>query len=109
MSTSYAEEGRPILCDISLQVPAGKMVALSWRIGRCKPPNELLPRFHDPVSGEVLWMASTRDAKLPSLRRQIALVTQRLCCLMTPFVITLPTAGQTQLTQKLKKLRDRCP
>jgi subfamily B ATP-binding cassette protein MsbA len=38
---------------------------------------KLLPRFHDPVSGEVLWDGiNLRDAKLPSLRRQIALVTQ---------------------------------
>jgi subfamily B ATP-binding cassette protein MsbA len=38
---------------------------------------KLLPRFHDPVSGTVRWDGiDLRDAKLNSLRRQIALVTQ---------------------------------
>jgi subfamily B ATP-binding cassette protein MsbA len=37
----------------------------------------LLPRFHDPVSGDVCWDGlDLRDVKLSSLRRQIALVTQ---------------------------------
>jgi subfamily B ATP-binding cassette protein MsbA len=75
---NYAEEGRPILRDISLTVPAGKMVALVGESGGGKSSlTKLLPRFHDPVSGEVLWDGiNLRDAKLPSLRRQIALVTQ---------------------------------
>jgi ATP-binding cassette, subfamily B, bacterial MsbA len=75
---NYAEEGRPILRDISLTVPAGKMVALVGESGGGKSSlTKLLPRFHDPVAGEVLWDGiNLRDAKLPSLRRQIALVTQ---------------------------------
>jgi subfamily B ATP-binding cassette protein MsbA len=75
---NYAEEGRPILRDISLAVPAGKMVALVGESGGGKSTlTKLLPRFHDPVAGEVLWDGiDLRDAKLPSLRRQIALVTQ---------------------------------
>src|SRR5436190_3397076 len=75
---NYAEEGRPILRDISLAVPAGKMVALVGESGGGKSTlTKLLPRFHDPVSGQVLWDGiNLRDAKLSSLRRQIALVTQ---------------------------------
>jgi len=75
---NYAEEGRPILRDINLTVPAGKMVALVGESGGGKSTlTKLLPRFHDPVSGEVLWDSiNLRDAKLASLRRQIALVTQ---------------------------------
>jgi subfamily B ATP-binding cassette protein MsbA len=75
---NYAEEGRPILRDINLTVPAGKMVALVGESGGGKSTlTKLLPRFHDPVSGEVLWDSTNlRDAKLASLRRQIALVTQ---------------------------------
>lgn len=75
---NYAEEGRPVLRDISLTVPAGKMVALVGESGGGKSTlTKLLPRFHDPVAGEVLWDGiNLRDAKLPSLRRQIALVTQ---------------------------------
>jgi ATP-binding cassette, subfamily B, bacterial MsbA len=75
---NYAEEGRPILRDINLTVPAGKMVALVGESGGGKSSlTKLLPRFHDPIAGEVLWDGiNLRDAKLPSLRRQIALVTQ---------------------------------
>jgi subfamily B ATP-binding cassette protein MsbA len=74
----YAEEGRPVLRDINLTVPAGKMVALVGESGGGKSTlTKLLPRFHDPISGEVLWDGiDLRNAKLGSLRRQIALVTQ---------------------------------
>src|SRR5262249_50127379 len=74
----YADEGRPVLRDINLIVPAGKMVALVGESGGGKSTlTKLLPRFHDPRSGEVLWDSiNLRDAKLKSLRRQIALVTQ---------------------------------
>jgi subfamily B ATP-binding cassette protein MsbA len=75
---NYAEEGRPVLRDINLMVPANKMVALVGESGGGKSTlTKLLPRFHDPISGEVLWDGTDlRDAKLGSLRRQIALVTQ---------------------------------
>jgi subfamily B ATP-binding cassette protein MsbA len=75
---NYAEAGRPVLRDLSLTVPAGKMVALVGESGGGKSTlTKLLPRFHDPVSGEVRWDGiDLRDAKLDSLRRQIALVTQ---------------------------------
>ena len=78
VSFNYAEEGRPILRDINLTVPAGKMDALVGESGGGKSTlTKLLPRFHDPIAGEVLWDGiNLRDAKLPSLRRQIALVTQ---------------------------------
>ena len=75
---NYAEAGRPVLRDVSLTVPAGKMVALVGESGGGKSTlTKLLPRFHDPVSGQVRWDGiDLRDAKLNSLRRQIALVTQ---------------------------------
>ncbi|HYX29192.1 MAG TPA: ABC transporter transmembrane domain-containing protein [Pyrinomonadaceae bacterium] len=75
---NYAEEGRPVLRDINLLVPAGKMAALVGESGGGKSTlTKLLPRFHDPVSGEVLWDGiDLRDVKLKSLRRQLALVTQ---------------------------------
>ena len=75
---NYAEEGRPVLRDVNLTVPAGKMVALVGESGGGKSTlTKLLPRFHDPVAGEVRWDGvDLRDVKLSSLRRQIALVTQ---------------------------------
>jgi subfamily B ATP-binding cassette protein MsbA len=74
----YAEEGRPVLRDINLTVSAGRMVALVGESGGGKSTlTKLLPRFHDPSSGKVLWDGvDLRDANLKSLRRQIALVTQ---------------------------------
>jgi subfamily B ATP-binding cassette protein MsbA len=54
------------------------MVALVGESGGGKSTlTKLLPRFHDPTSGSVLWDGvELRDATLASLRRQIALVTQ---------------------------------
>ncbi len=45
--------------------------------GDTRSVTKLLPRFHDPSSGAVLWDGiDLRDAKISSLRRHIALVTQ---------------------------------
>ncbi len=74
----YANEGRPVLHDVSLTVPVGKMAALVGESGGGKSTlTKLLPRFHDPTSGSVLWDGiDLRNARIESLRRQIALVTQ---------------------------------
>jgi subfamily B ATP-binding cassette protein MsbA len=74
----YSGEERSVLRGVSLIVPAGKMVALVGESGGGKSTlTKLLPRFHDPSSGSVLWDGvELRDATLASLRRQIALVTQ---------------------------------
>jgi subfamily B ATP-binding cassette protein MsbA len=54
------------------------MIALVGESGGGKSTlTKLLPRFHDPVAGGVFWDGiDLRDAKLSSLRRQVALVTQ---------------------------------
>lgn len=74
----YGDEARVVLRGVSLTVPAGKMVALVGESGGGKSTlTKLLPRFHDPTSGKVLWDGiDLRDAKIASLRRQLALVTQ---------------------------------
>jgi len=74
----YANEERAVLRGVSLTVPAGKMVALVGESGGGKSTlTKLLPRFHDPSSGTVLWDGiDLRDAKIASLRRHLALVTQ---------------------------------
>ncbi|HVG35929.1 MAG TPA: ABC transporter transmembrane domain-containing protein [Pyrinomonadaceae bacterium] len=78
VSFGYANETRSVLRGVSLRIPAGTMVALVGESGGGKSTlTKLLPRFHDPVTGAVLWDGTDlRDAKLSSLRRQIALVTQ---------------------------------
>ena len=74
----YANETRSVLRGVSLIVPAGKMVALVGESGGGKSTlTKLLPRFHDPSAGAVFWDGiDLRDARLASLRRQLALVTQ---------------------------------
>jgi subfamily B ATP-binding cassette protein MsbA len=74
----YANEARPVLRGVSLMVPAGRMVALVGESGGGKSTlTKLLPRFHDPTSGAVLWdEIDLRDVSIASLRRQLALVTQ---------------------------------
>ncbi|MCA1574290.1 MAG: ATP-binding cassette domain-containing protein [Acidobacteria bacterium] len=78
VSFGYANESRSVLQNINISVPAGSMVALVGESGGGKSTlTKLLPRFHDPVSGAVLWDGTDlRDATLSSLRAQIALVTQ---------------------------------
>jgi subfamily B ATP-binding cassette protein MsbA len=78
VSFGYANEERSVLREVSLEIPAGSMVALVGESGGGKSTlTKLLPRFHDPVSGGVYWDGiDLRDAKISSLRRQIALVTQ---------------------------------
>jgi ATP-binding cassette, subfamily B, bacterial MsbA len=74
----YGDERRVVLRGISLTVPAGKLVALVGESGGGKSTlTKLLPRFHDPTSGAVLWDGiDLRDARVASLRKQLALVTQ---------------------------------
>jgi subfamily B ATP-binding cassette protein MsbA len=74
----YANETKSVLRDVSLKIKAGTMVALVGESGGGKSTlTKLLPRFHDPSSGAVLWDGiDIRDATIASLRKQIALVTQ---------------------------------
>ena len=78
VSFGYDNETRSVLRDVNLRVGAGTMVALVGESGGGKSTlTKLLPRFHDPSSGSVLWDGvDLRDVTLASLRRQIALVTQ---------------------------------
>jgi len=78
VSFGYANESRAVLRDVSLQIPKGAMVALVGESGGGKSTlTKLLPRFHDPSSGQVLWDGlNVKDATIASLRSQIALVTQ---------------------------------
>ena len=78
VSFGYANETKSVLRGVSLHIPAGTMVALVGESGGGKSTlTKLLPRFHDPTEGTVLWDGTDlRDAQLSSLRKQIALVTQ---------------------------------
>lgn len=74
----YADDTKPVLRGVSLEIPMGSMVALVGESGGGKSTvTKLVPRFHDPMEGAVLWDGvDLRDADLKSLRQNIAIVTQ---------------------------------
>ncbi|MGA9995703.1 MAG: ABC transporter transmembrane domain-containing protein [Pyrinomonadaceae bacterium] len=78
ISFGYGNETRNVLHNVDLRIPVSTMVALVGESGGGKSTlTKLLPRFHDPLSGSVIWDGTDlRDAKISSLRKQIALVTQ---------------------------------
>jgi subfamily B ATP-binding cassette protein MsbA len=73
------EEGRPVLKDFSLKVPAGKTVALVGHTGSGKTTiTSLLQRFYDPQEGSILVDGfDLRDVELKSLRFQEGQVLQQ--------------------------------
>jgi subfamily B ATP-binding cassette protein MsbA len=74
----YADEDKPVLNNLSLEIPAGSMVALVGESGGGKSTlTKLIPRFYDVREGVILWDGvDLRDTDLKSLRRNIAVVTQ---------------------------------
>jgi len=78
VSFRYREDGAPVLRHLDLTLRRGEVLALVGPSGAGKTTlMNLLPRFADPVEGRVtLDGRDIRDATLPSLRAQIALVAQ---------------------------------
>ncbi|MCL6592014.1 MAG: ABC transporter ATP-binding protein/permease [Firmicutes bacterium] len=74
---SYRDD-LPVLSGINLQVDPGEVVALVGPSGAGKTSLvNLIPRFYDPVAGEVLVDGyDIRKAQVKSLRKQIGLVPQ---------------------------------
>jgi len=75
---SFAYGRTPVLHDVDLSIRRGETVALVGPSGAGKTTLvNLLPRLYDPTRGRVTFDGvDLRDVALPSLRRQIALVTQ---------------------------------
>ena len=78
VSFTYPGQTRRALSNISVQIPAGKTVALVGTSGAGKTTTaQLLMRFWDPDAGRItLNGADLKDYKLDDLRRLIALVAQ---------------------------------
>ncbi|NKI74866.1 lipid A ABC transporter ATP-binding protein/permease MsbA [Dickeya sp. CFBP 2040] len=78
----FAYPGKETLAlrNISLHIPPGKTVALVGRSGSGKSTiANLITRFYDIQSGEILLDGNDlRDYTLPSLRSQVALVSQNV-------------------------------
>ncbi len=71
-----ARPARRVLCDIDLDVPAGRTIALVGATGSGKTSLvSLISRLYDPSAGSVLIDgADVRSVDLPSLRHAVAVV-----------------------------------
>jgi ABC-type multidrug transport system fused ATPase/permease subunit len=71
-------EGRPVLDGVSLDVPAGRTIALIGQTGSGKTTlTSLVPRFYDTTAGRVLVDGvDVRDVTLTSLRHAIGVISQ---------------------------------
>ncbi len=78
VSFNYKSDQKQILKDVDLSIPKGWMVALVGESGGGKSSLiKLIQRLYDVSEGRIMWDGvDIRDAKLASLKRQIALVTQ---------------------------------
>jgi ATP-binding cassette, subfamily B, bacterial len=71
-------EGRTVLHDIDLEIPAGRTLALIGHTGSGKTTlTALVPRFYDVTAGRVTVDGTdVRDVSLGSLRREIGVISQ---------------------------------
>jgi ABC-type multidrug transport system fused ATPase/permease subunit len=71
-------EGRPVLSEIELDIPAGRTVALIGHTGSGKTTlTSLVPRFYDVTAGRVTVDGhDVRDVTLGSLRRAVGVISQ---------------------------------
>jgi ABC-type multidrug transport system fused ATPase/permease subunit len=98
VSFSYGE--RKILDGINLTIEKGKMIALVGSSGSGKSTLvDLVPRFHDVTSGEILVDGiNVKDYKLDELRRLMGIVGQEPILFNDTIYgnITLGTGGMSQ-------------
>ena len=103
--------GHPVLRDFTLTVPAGKKVALVGATGSGKTTVvNLLMRFYDPDSGEILVGGQNiHDAARDSLRKEIAIVLQDTVLFSDTIRNNLtygnPDASQSQLDAAVEMSR----
>ncbi|CAN5432175.1 lipid A export permease/ATP-binding protein MsbA [soil metagenome] len=78
VSFNYSEEDKNVIKNFNLEIPKGEMVALVGESGGGKSSLiKLVQRLYDPTEGAIFWdETDLRDAKVLSLKKQIALVTQ---------------------------------
>lgn len=74
----FAYENESVLRQINLKINKGEMIALVGQSGGGKSTlADLIPRFYDPVKGEItIDGISLKDLKLQSLRKHMGIVTQ---------------------------------
>ncbi len=74
------ESGKPVLKDVSFEIPAGKRIALVGPSGSGKSTLlNLIPRFYDIKSGAILIdSVNIKEVSLKALRNSMALVSQEV-------------------------------
>ena len=103
VSFAYQHEGQPhptyVLRDIDLIIPKGRTIAIVGPSGAGKTTLvDLLPRFYDCTSGEILIDGiPLPDLNINSLREQIGLVSQN-CILFNDTVANNIAFGRTDFT-----------
>ncbi|HET6242971.1 MAG: ATP-binding cassette domain-containing protein [Bacteroidetes bacterium] len=77
-NVTFGYESEMVLKDISFTIPEGKITALVGSSGSGKSTiADLLPRFYDSKSGEILMDGiPVQEIKLKDLRKQLGIVTQ---------------------------------
>lgn len=108
------ENNKSVLNDLSLDIPAGKKVALVGPSGGGKTTLcNLIPRFYDYTSGDIrIDGVSIRDVSLHDLRMQIGVVQQEVFLftgtIKDNILCGKPDAGDAEVVQaaKLAKIHD---
>lgn len=102
VSFSYADE-RPLLKNLSFDIPAGTRVAITGTSGAGKTTlASLLTRFYDPTTGEILLDGvNLKDYRLADLRNQFAMVLQEPVLFSTTIAENIayarPEAGESEI------------
>ncbi|WP_026873386.1 ABC transporter ATP-binding protein [Inquilinus limosus] len=105
---TYPGQGRRALAGVTVEIPAGKTVALVGTSGAGKTTTaQLLMRFWDPDEGRIILNGvDLRDYDLDDLRRRIALVAQDTYLfndtLRANIRIARPDAGEEELAAAIE-------
>lgn len=77
-NVNFAYDQKPVLKDINITIPKGKMIALVGPSGGGKSTlADMVPRFYDVGGGELLIDGKPlKDYQIESLRKQMGVVTQ---------------------------------
>lgn len=102
------EAGEPVLRDVDLVLPAGKVTAITGRTGAGKTTLvSLIPRLYDPTAGAVLIDGyDVREFTLASLRSQISVVLQESVLFRASVAENIaygrPSASQAEIEEAAK-------
>jgi subfamily B ATP-binding cassette protein MsbA len=98
----YNAEKGPVLRNIDLVIPAGQTCAIVGKSGSGKSTLvALLPRFYNPVSGEILLDGVPLDQySLKSLRRQVSLVSQDITLFNESIANNIAYGSENEVTRE---------